>query len=101
MDFFDRVWRHQPFHEPHNYLFADEMPPKHFEKTWQAATVLAKDKSFFRIDFYEVGNTVYFGENTFFPTSGMGGFEPKEWDKKFGELIPIKKHDRETHPLPY
>lgn len=91
VDFFDCEWRHQPFHEPFHYPFADLEPqkPKHIEKMWQAATVLAKDKSFSRIDFYEVGDTVYFGEITFFPTSGMGGFEPKEWDNKFGKLITL------------
>lgn len=92
IDFFDREWRHQPFHEPYNYPFADEEPPKpkHLEKMWQAATTLAADKPFSRIDFYQVGGFVYFGEITFFPTSGMGGFNPPEWDYKFGEWINLK-----------
>lgn len=91
IDFFDRDWNHQPFHEPHNYPFAkvEVERPKQLEKMWQAATMLAKDKAFSRIDFYETGDNVYFGEITFFPTSGLGGFEPQEWDLKFGQMLKL------------
>ena len=91
IDFFDYEWRHQPFHEPHNYPFADIEPekPRNLEKMWQAAARLAEGKPFSRIDFYDVADKVYFGEITFFPTSGMGGFDPDDWDTKFGEWITL------------
>ena len=75
IDFFDHEWNHQPFHEPCDYPFANKEPlkPQNFNKMWEAAAKLAKDKAFSRIDFYDVGTNVYFGEITFFPTSGMGG----------------------------
>lgn len=95
IDFFDRDWNHQPFHEPHNYPFAKSMieRPNQLERMWHAATLLSKDKPFSRIDFYEIGDCVYFGEITFFPTSGFGGFAPQEWDYKFGQWLklPSKK----------
>ena len=95
IDFFDRDWNHQPFHEPHNYPFAEVNieRPKQLEEMWHTATLLSKDKPFSRIDFYEADDRVYFGEITFFPTSGFGGFEPKEWDLKFGGWLklPSKK----------
>ena len=50
---------------------------------------LAEGKAFVRIDFYDVNGKVYFGEITFFPTSGFGGFEPKEWDIKLGNWIKL------------
>lgn len=91
IDFFDHNWEHQLFHEPRNYPFAEVEPsrPDALEKMWLAATKLAKDKPFSRIDFYEVGGSVYFGEITFFPTSGMGGFDPEEWDDIFGSWIQL------------
>lgn len=91
IDFFDRDWKHQPFHEPKHYPFAEVVPtkPKYYDKMWQAATQLADKKAFSRIDFYEVGDEVYFGEITFFPTSGMGGFSPEKWDYEFGKWIEI------------
>lgn len=91
IDFFDYDWNHQPFHEPKNYPFADIIieKPKNLNKMWEMARKLATDKSFSRIDFYDLGDQVYFGEITFYPTSGMGGFRPKSWDKQFGELIQL------------
>ena len=95
IDFFDRDWNHQPFHGLGYYPFAEAAIdcPRQLEKMWQAATMLAKDKPFSRIDFYEAGDSVYFGEITFFPASGFGGFYPQEWDYKFGQWLklPSKK----------
>jgi methylglyoxal synthase len=36
-----------------------------------------------------IENKVFFGELTFFPTSGYGGFCPNEWDYKLGEMIKL------------
>lgn len=93
IDFFDHEWKHQPFHEPSYYPFADIEPakPKYLDKMWQAAAQLAKDKAFSRIDFYEVGDDVLFGEITFFPTSGMGGFDPIIYDRIWGDLIKLTR----------
>ncbi len=91
IDFFDREWNHQTFHEPSHYPFADVEPakPKYLEKMWQAAAQLAQDKAFSRIDFYEVGDDVFFGEITFFPTSGMGSFAPKDYEAIMGKMITL------------
>ena len=94
-DFFDMDWNHQQFHEPKEYPFAKVKlkKPVGFEQMKYAAHALAQGRSFSRIDFYQVSQRVYFGEITFFPTSGLGGFEPEEWDYKFGSWIklPAKK----------
>ncbi len=89
IDFYDQDWNHQPFHEPKDYPFADIQPqrPIQFEKMWQLAGRLAKDTVFSRIDFYNIKQHIYFGEITFYPTSGFGGFNPKKFDDIFGQLI--------------
>lgn len=91
VDFFDENWNHQSFHEPKDFPFADIEPakPKQLDRMWKAAEILSKNIPFSRIDFYEVNNSVYFGEITFFPTSGMGGFDPEEWDCIFGSWISL------------
>lgn len=91
VDFFDVKWNHQPVHEPRYLPFADVEPkcPSQFEKMWELAGLLAKGKPFSRIDFFNVGESVYFGEITLFPTSGMGGFDPEEWDDVFGSWIQL------------
>ena len=91
IDFFDTNWCHQPFHEPRCYPFAETEPPrpKFLEKMWNLAKQLAGNQAFARIDFYEVNDKVFFGEITFYPTSGIGGFDPEEWDKRFGDMITL------------
>ena len=92
IDFFDKEWNHQPFHEPRKYPFADVEPkkPKCYEKMCDLARKLAQDKAFSRIDFYEVGEDVYFGEITFYPTSGFGGFNPSDYDIVLGKMIDLQ-----------
>ena len=95
IDFFDHNWIHQPFHEPKLFPFADVEPQKpiHYEKMWNAASQLAQGKPFCRIDFYQSGDIVLFGEITFYPTSGMGGFDPPEYDYELGNMIDINGMD--------
>lgn len=90
-DFFDKDWKHQPFHEPKEYPFAKIEPqkPKYFDLMWKAANKLAAEKSFTRIDFYETKDKILFGEITFFPTSGFGRFNPNEYDRILGQMIAL------------
>ncbi len=91
IDFYDEEWNHQPFHEPKNYPFSETSIPRpaNYWLMQDLAKRLSVNHPFLRVDFYEVKEQVFFGELTFFPTSGMGGFSPMEWDYKFGELICI------------
>ena len=91
IDFFDHDWKHQPFHEPCNYPFAlqQPLPPVCLDKMWVMAQQLAEGKPFVRIDFYNIGEKIYFGEITFYPTSGFGGFDPDNYDELIGGLIKL------------
>ena len=91
IDFYDRNWNHQPLHEPKIYPHSkfNNEKPKTFDDMWTLATVLSEGHPFLRVDFYEVDEKIYFGELTFYPTSGFGGFDPEEWDYKFGQLIKL------------
>ena len=93
IDFFDMDWNHQPFHEPKEFPFADILPkrPTTLNKMVELATKLSKGHAFLRVDFYEINQKIKFGELTFFPTSGMGGFSPSKWDKDLGKLIKLKE----------
>lgn len=91
IDFYDKDWIHQDFHEPRKYPFAKEqhLPPKEYEKMWELASKLSQGHPFIRVDFYDINGEVFFGELTFFPTSGMGGFDPEVWDYIFGDWIKL------------
>jgi hypothetical protein len=60
------------------------------EKMIELAATLSKGMPHVRMDFYEVNSQVYFGEYTFFDSSGMAKFNPVEWDYKFGSYIKLQ-----------
>ena len=61
--------------------------PKKLEEMINISETLAKDIPFVRVDLYEVDKKVFFGELTFYPSSGFEGFTPSEYDKIFGDMI--------------
>lgn len=91
IDWYNNEWEHQPFHEPRNYPFSKTAhdKPARYDEMMNLACKLSNNQPFLRVDFYEVNNAIKFGELTFFPTSGMGGFAPEEWDYTFGSLIKL------------
>ncbi|MGL5228979.1 MAG: ATP-grasp fold amidoligase family protein [Bacteroidales bacterium] len=66
-----------------------DMPSK-LNKMLSLASKLAEDLPFIRVDFYEVNGSIYFGEMTFYPASGMGRFTDEIWDLKIGDLLSIE-----------
>ncbi|MDC7723218.1 ATP-grasp fold amidoligase family protein [Priestia megaterium] len=65
--------------------------PKRLDDMLQLASRLAKDYPFVRIDFYSISTEIYFGEITFYPISGFGNIQPKEFDYKWGSWINLNK----------
>lgn len=94
IDFFDTEWNHLPFHEPRHYPFSnkDIDTPQSLSEMLRLSQMLSLGIPFIRVDFYEVNNHPYFGELTFYPTSGIGGFCPEEWDVYLGEEILLPKN---------
>ena len=93
IDFFDMQWRHMPFVGMRKLPNSNEeiKKPLKYGEMIQLAKKLSARFPFVRVDFYYVENHIYFGELTFFPTSGMGEFHPKEWNQKIGELLVLPK----------
>lgn len=91
-DFFSEKWEHLNIKRPSIPNSRVGIPqPKSIEKMLNLSEKLSKGYPFIRVDFYEINKQIYFGELTFFPASGMGGFEPKEWDYKLGEWIQLPR----------
>lgn len=53
------------------------------------ASELSKPFPSVRVDFYDCGGKIYFGELTFFDGSGFYSFNPDEWDYKFGAMLKL------------
>ncbi len=87
--FFDENWSVLPF-ERHYKKSERPIPcPKNYKKMIEFAEKLAKNMPFVRIDFYETGGRLYFGEITFFPGGGYEEFSPEKWDYKLGKMIDL------------
>lgn len=65
--------------------------PKNYSKMIKLAEKLSKGIPQVRVDFYEINNRIYFGELTFFDSSGFNEFDPKEWDLKFGDMLDLSE----------
>lgn len=61
-------------------------PPDNAIRMIELAEKLAADIEYARVDLYDVGGQVYFGEITIYPDSGFRAFEPPSWDERWGEL---------------
>jgi len=56
----------------------------------ELAKKLSEGIPYIRVDFYSVGNKIYFGELTLYPASGFGSISPKVWDSTLGSWINLK-----------
>lgn len=88
--FFDRNWNRMPFER--HYPSSDipiEKPIKYAEMI-ALAEELSKGIPFVRVDFYVVGERIYFGELTLYPGCGFEEFKPEKWDMILGKWIHIR-----------
>lgn len=88
IDFFDIEWNHQEFYGLNP---AAEMPlkPANLEVQIRIARELAKGIPFVRIDLYQIADKTYFGEETFYPMSGMGCFQPEQYNEILGKMLTL------------
>ena len=88
-DFFDADFNRLPFKQGHENAEVTPLRPKNFDLMKQLASKLSEGIPHVRVDLYDLGDKVLFGELTFFHFSGTVAFEPEEWDYKFGEWIEL------------
>lgn len=58
--------------------------PTGFDEMKRLVSRLSADFPFVRVDLYNVGGKIYFGELTFYPSSGYGKFKPETFDFELG-----------------
>lgn len=80
---FDREWRMLPLGEA--MPDTPPPPPKQLAQMIEIAETLGKEFDFIRVDLYEInGDSIYFGELTLAPGSGLSRIEPSNFDMIFG-----------------
>lgn len=90
-NYYDLEWNLLPFEEsdvPRDPKH-QEIQPDDFEKMVDFARKLSQGHRFLRVDLYNVNGRIYFGELTFYPASGLGTFNPQEWDWNLGDMIQL------------
>ena len=87
-DYFDNSFNYLDFDWTHPRS-TERIPEKpiNFETMLKLAEELSSNMIHLRVDFYETGNMVYFGELTFFHAGGFTPFTPDEWDYTIGQWI--------------
>ncbi|MCA1010727.1 ATP-grasp fold amidoligase family protein [Halobacillus halophilus] len=65
--------------------------PKNYKNMCKIAEALSSDFPHVRVDLYNINGKIYFGELTFYDTSGYQIFEPDEFDYILGNLFSINK----------
>lgn len=68
--------------------------PEDFEEMKMIASKLSKGFPHVRVDLYSCEGRVYFGELTFFDSSGFDNMSSDEWDLKFGSWLVLPNHKR-------
>ena len=93
-DYFDRDfnWVEMTWGHPRSSKKPDK--PTQFEKMIELAEIISKVLPEARVDLYQSGNNIYFGEITFFDGSGMDAIEPEEMNNVMGGWLelPEKRH---------
>ena len=90
-DNFDITWEHLPFVQRSPISDIPIEKPGQLQEMIELSEIIAKyvNRAFVRVDFYDVGSKVFFGEITFYHAGGYDRFYPNEYDFKLGEMIDL------------
>ena len=97
IDIYDADWEHQSFVGLNpKASVAITPPPRPYDLGLQIriARELSKGMPFSRIDLYEVNQSIYFGEITFYPWGGFGSFRPNQYNEIIGQMITLPGESR-------
>lgn len=93
-EFYDFNWILQSFNQV-GYQISNKPSDKVdcLDEMYHLSKILAKDIPHVRVDWYVSNKKLYFGEMTFFDSSGFDPIYPEEWDYTLGSWIqlPVKK----------
>ena len=91
-DVYDRNWNLQPFTIIYPNSGKAVTVPSKLKELLELAEKLATGFSHVRVDFYIVGDNIYFGEMTFTSNNGVNRIVPEEYSSVLGDkiVLPLK-----------
>ncbi len=63
--------------------------PENLKEMMSQAEKLSAGHKFLRVDLYSVSGKIFFGELTFYPSSGMTRLSPASWDETIGNYLEL------------
>lgn len=88
-DFYDVEFNHLPLKVLNENANKKPERPEQYDEMIRIAEKLSSGIPHVRVDLYLTQERIYFGEMTFFHNSGLRKFEPKEYDKIWGEWFKL------------
>jgi TupA-like ATPgrasp len=83
-NFYDLDWNRLQCRLLYDNFDAPIAKPGKLETMIEYAQILSDNIDFVRVDLYDIGGKIYFGELTNTPENGLGKFYPPSWDEVFG-----------------
>ena len=93
-DFYDTDWNLLPITQELPSSETLTPRPACLEEMLRLSQVLAADFVQIRVDWYLLGQRLYFGELTFFDGAGYSDFEPEAYNRIIGEWLQLPTEDR-------
>ena len=86
---FDRDFNKLPVHRVGDLDYAEAQMPQNYRALLETAEKLSSGFPHVRVDLYDVGGKIYFGEMTFYNASGYMQFDPDEFDIEIGKVFEL------------
>ena len=87
--FYDLNWNRLNYEKAEYHTNKDFEKPKNLDKMIKYANILSKPFKFVRVDFYESGNDIIFGELTFTPARCCGEVYTDEANIELGKMLDL------------
>lgn len=100
--YFDRDWNIKKEFSNDGLKYGNNInltKPKNLDKMFESAEKLSKGIPFVRVDFYEANGKMYFGELTFYPSSGFDNTRTPEIKEYLNKKLKIKGEDYEKNRI--
>lgn len=91
LDYYSTSWEYLPYVKEKYRSGKLEEKPENLDKMLDAASVLSRDLPLARVDFYEVGGKMYFGEITLTPCGGVHRDLTFYGQRQMGKEISLSK----------
>ncbi|TFV99811.1 ATP-grasp fold amidoligase family protein [Leifsonia flava] len=93
-DFHDRSWRHLPMSGGPAWAVPPPPRPAKLDEMIALAERLGAGTDFVRVDLYDLGDRIVFGELTSYPAGGDSPFEPESFNASFGKHWTVPRRYR-------